>query len=142
MAEHVMRLAIWIICGVLLGLLPMFVAWMWHVLAPRQRDYIRDFYWEGALLFLGPAIVGELCAELTIKRTLFSDPVLSGVAIIIAFCVLVASVITYTAILTWKIGDHGAVGGVVLSLVKEVSDGVLMASAVFAFSMTAVLYAA
>jgi hypothetical protein len=146
MAEHLFRLTTWIVCAVLIGLFPMFVTWWIEMIQPKGRDYLRDFYWEGAFLFLGPAIVGELCAELTVKRTLFDDQFLSTIAIIVAFGVLIGSALTYSAMMSERAArfehQESLQNGPVLTMIKEVSDGILISSAVFAFSVTAVLYGA
>jgi hypothetical protein len=142
--EHLARLCVWVLLGIVVGLLPLIIAWFWEALRPRQRDYLRDFYWEGALLFLGPAIVGQLCAELTIRKTFFSDTFLSTIAILVVVFVVITSAVTYTAMMTER-ADAMEQGlslddAPTLTIIKEVSDAILVSSAVFAFSVTAVLY--
>ena len=136
-AEGLARLMIWLGFHVFIGLLPVVLSWWLVKLDPKLINHKRDFYWEGAFLFLGPAIVGALCAELTISHKLLADQVLSVITLSVMAFVSFSSAVTYSFMLT-KIEASEAEP--MTTIIKEVSDGILISSAAFAFSVTAVLY--
>jgi len=133
--EVTSRLFIWICFHVLIGLLPVLVMWWLLKLDPEADLVERDFYWEGAFLFLGTAITGALCAELTVTQIFLPRQGLSAIALIFMGIVSFLSAITYGYMLTKREKVE-----TMLPVIKEVSDAVLISSAVFAFSVTAVLY--
>jgi len=134
--EAAARLGLWLCFHVMVGLLPAMVYWWLKNLDPDAGPIKRNFYWEGAFLFLGPAITGALCAELTVAKHLLGEQGLSTIALLFMTVVSFVSAITYGYMLTKREEQIESL----LSIVREVSDAVLISSAVFAFSVTAVLY--
>jgi hypothetical protein len=150
MIEHLFRLFFYIVFSVLVGLLPVIVTWFFELFFAGyenvKRDYLRDFYWEGAFLCLGPAIVGGLCAELTVTKLLLDDHVLSAISLTVLGVVVFVSYQTYSHMMAQRAAaierGQDLQDGPMLTMIKEISDAILISSAVFAFSVTAVVYGA
>src|SRR5215208_5684251 len=97
--EECWRFIFWALPTIFMGFVPIMIAYLVTRLN-GENFLMNDFYIDGGLLFLGPALLGALCGELRNKKALFQNDLLSSFTVLVLIFVLLISSVVYTNIRT------------------------------------------
>lgn len=134
---QVWEFLIWAMPTILMGFVPVIIAYFVTRLK-GNLFLMNEFYIDGGLLFLGPALLGALVGELRTSRELFQNDLRSGFTMIVLIFVLLISSVVYTYIRTSEQKTESSDGDpYFMSFLGEVSWGVTGASAIYVISTIA-----
>jgi len=129
---------LWALPTILMGFIPMIISLLITQLN-RGARFHKEFYLDGGLLFLGPALLGALYGEIRNLGLLFGHDTLSGVTIIVIAFVLLLSTVVYTHIGSRaQENEEFANDEGFMAFVKEVSWGLTFASIIYVVSVIVV----
>jgi len=126
---------VWALPTILMGFVPVIIA---YFVTRLKGDVflMNEFYREGGLLFLGPALLGALVGDLRTSRQLFQNDLRSGFTMIVLFFVLLICSVVYTYIRSSEQKNSDG-DPHFITFLGEVSWGVTGASAIYVISTIA-----
>jgi len=134
--KELWNFVVWAVPTILTGFVPMMIAFFVARLKSEDQFLMRDFYFDGGLLFLGAALLGALFGDLRNRGVLFGNDILSTFTLTVIFCVLLIATVVYTFIRTNE--AKKTQNPYLESFVAEISWGVTGASAIYVMCVTAV----